>query len=231
MGFGSGTQVPPRWGNWVNLYQEGKMKKRVPWSIIVASLFVLTCTLPASAAFDWEGAGVIRVADPAVNPGQDISQVLFGSDTTSYYFRMDLAAAPGHSDLNTWYGIYLGTSGVPLDSPFQADFGLEATWRTFGSSPLFSPVFTDFTNPSHQISGQFFSQGNVLEWQVAKDALQSEWFTALSHSPSISFLGATLNAQGALIDSSPVAATPIPGAAWLLASGLIGLIGLRRKNA
>lgn len=41
--------------------------------------------------------------------------------------------------------------------------------------------------------------------------------------------GAWSNPGQVMIDDIEVSATPIPGAAWLLGSGLVGLVGLRRR--
>jgi hypothetical protein len=48
--------------------------------------------------------------------------------------------------------------------------------------------------------------------------------------PDVEYMATiTLDSAGNLtITNSPV---PVPGALWLLGSGLLGLVGLRRKNA
>lgn len=48
--------------------------------------------------------------------------------------------------------------------------------------------------------------------------------------PSDVYMGAAANGDGFDVNAvSAQAATPIPGAVWLLGSGLIGLVGIRRK--
>ena len=51
---------------------------------------------------------------------------------------------------------------------------------------------------------------------------------ATGTSTTIDF-GYSYNAQWFDLDDVSVLAVPIPGAIWLLGSGLIGLIGIRRK--
>lgn len=55
-------------------------------------------------------------------------------------------------------------------------------------------------------------------------------FTASGSSIVLSFIDATTAKEAsAIIDNVRISAVPIPAAAWLLGSGLIGLIGIRRR--
>ena len=54
-------------------------------------------------------------------------------------------------------------------------------------------------------------------------------FTALTTSTTLQFTGLEGNAYGAAIDNVRVEAVPVPAAAWMLGTGLIGLVALRRK--
>lgn len=54
-------------------------------------------------------------------------------------------------------------------------------------------------------------------------------FTADSTSTTLTFLSLEDNAYGPALDNVRLSAIPIPGAVWLFGSGLIGLVGIRRK--
>lgn len=68
--------------------------------------------------------------------------------------------------------------------------------------------------------------------QSASDYTLCSWvFTAVSDSSTLYFLSLEdeLSSYGAILDNVSVSATPIPGAVWLLGSGIVGLIGVRRR--
>lgn len=214
------------------------MNKKLFALFLAFAAFLVFGLTPSAHAdlFPWGSGNIITVTDPSPSPGQDIRQVLFGADTGSYYFRIDLAGAPVLSDTGTWYGIYLGLPGNVVTSPTGADFALEAGFRNFGGSPVFTPTFTDLRTHSASAARfleNFAAGGNILEWQISREALQSEWISAMGTAAAqeaFSFLAATLDPRGIVLDSTATTVTPLPGAAWLLASGMVAFVGLRRKS-
>ena len=55
------------------------------------------------------------------------------------------------------------------------------------------------------------------------------FFTAAGGSTTLTFTSMEADAYGPALDNVSVAPVPLPAAVWLLASGLIGLVGIRRR--
>jgi len=55
-------------------------------------------------------------------------------------------------------------------------------------------------------------------------------FTALSGQTTLTFMSLEPSAYGPAIDNVNVATVPIPPAVWLLGTGLVGLVAIRRKR-
>jgi len=65
--------------------------------------------------------------------------------------------------------------------------------------------------------------GDQLEWQIQRALLGDAFtFSAGTHSDVVSF--------GVTYDITNIAAVPVPAAAWLLGSGLLAAIGIRRRK-
>lgn len=64
--------------------------------------------------------------------------------------------------------------------------------------------------------------GNSLNWSIDKSSITTPFW----------FGGQTIDLSTAVIDHTNISSTntPIPGAAWLLGSGVLGLFGLKRKK-
>lgn len=78
-----------------------------------------------------------------------------------------------------------------------------------------------FTGSIDGTSGSLSSGGNVITWDLhGKTPSGVNWVAGLT----------TLNNVGIVDRVGPAAATPIPGAIWLLGSGIMGLVGLKRRN-
>lgn len=132
---------------------------------------------------------------------------------------------------------YVGYNGV-TDGPLVIeDDGLTATFTGFSmvgedgiltdfswgvdavASIAFSaPVYVDTLDLSGGINFTFES---FLNGGPSKDAIN---YIIFALEPTV------MNPMAMLgVESVEVSATPIPGAVWLLGSGLVGLVGLRRK--
>jgi hypothetical protein len=147
------------------------------------------------------------------------------SVTDQYVFQMNLLALPSTtSDNLPLYGIYLG--GPPLSAPGLGSYyptgfssSVEVFYMVWGTTGAFYnlPRGSSVSASFNLLQGQ-----NTLEWRVNTGSITS----------SSQFYGATSRlTDGYVFDTTaPAAVTPIPAAAWLLGSGLIGLIGIKRKD-
>lgn len=194
--------------------------------LVVSCILSLVCAFLStpvySALYSGPSLSTITDTDPEEDipvKSKNIQELRVGADTGSYYFQMLLEGAPA---ANTFYGVYLGLPGNSDLTIENADYAAESVLRTKYSN-YFWAYFTDYTGSKVESSIPGFRYENkVLEWTVAKTDIESSWFH---------YMGATSTSSGLISDTTAVAATPIPGAVWLLGSGLVGLIGLRRKNA
>lgn len=78
-----------------------------------------------------------------------------------------------------------------------------------------------------------FSTG-IATWRDTPNTSHSSFITNLAVDTEYDFYGVFTNLASGYAEASfnltvPPSATPIPGAIWLLGSGLIGLMGIRRK--
>lgn len=103
-------------------------------------------------------------------------------------------------------------------------------------STINSGLFFDFDGPyGFEMHGNWATEvsGNDDVFDVYLDSNFNEQYASLTWNPdtgtgSFDILGSNDAASGILV-SGP-SAVPIPAAVWLLGSGLIGLIGIRRKS-
>lgn len=196
---------------------EGKMKKLLT-SMIAAALFLGVSSPSKADYFDWSSSKVVSIEDSANDiistdlSAGDITRVSYGSDDLFHYFRMDLQSGPSHEFL---YEVHVNLDENVL---FGYDYLIDGT--TDGQYYLFG------TNDFLSVDGQ--AGNSFLEWRIDRNLLSSVF----------NFRGSTMTYDPSNVydsfdvDITSVAATPtpIPGAVWLLGSGLAGLIALRRKN-
>ncbi|MBI5576029.1 MAG: hypothetical protein HY896_06655 [Deltaproteobacteria bacterium] len=178
----------------------------------------------------------------ALTPGQDIVGSSFTSDATKYYFNLQLAGAPGGTGADDYansYGIYF-IGGAPNPPGNQGEY--------FGVSTALGENIDAYTYVNYTLGGNtnsivygkykgllengtfdspnfspmptFSANGSSLTWTIGKDQLAS----------SFSWLGATFGTGGTFYDKSSVAATPIPNAVWLFGSGVVALVGIKRRR-
>ena len=191
------------------------MKRIWKWLVpLTLSVFVLSVPMVAGAALTPPSltgyGGPSWLSTITDTPGDvstaanDIVAAYQGYDVTNYYFQVKMTRMNGgqHAD---YFVLHIGSLSftATYGSPFSQNPALTAN----------DAFATSTGTPGY------------LEWK----------FNAADH-PTIG-PGSTWYVEaftgGSLVDTAGNAsvATPIPNAAWLLGSGIIGLIGLRRRRA
>jgi hypothetical protein len=208
--------------------------------VLFAVLFLATLSQPAAAAFSWydwtDGYQLVRSGtNPALTSGQDIRNAFYAVNDGYKYFRMELYGSP-NLDANGYanqYGFFVNSGtgkdfpqySVPLGGTGKVDSYLNATVSpTFSGNLLFTPYGETYKNgvaPAVAFDLRFDRNGKYLDWAIPKDQLPDNftWLAATFHSSTLTVL-----------DKTAAVATPIPSAALLLGTGIVGLIGLRRRS-
>ena len=193
-------------------------------SSILATLFLTFTIVPAFADVTWNST--VSGTNNTTGDAQNIDYVRVGTDSTTdqYVMQMALDALPtGNSPLDnqTLYGIHLG--GPTLSAPIIGN----RYPNVLSSSDAVFAVWMDnagFHQVQHgsPLEAEFRVVDTSLEWRVPTSSIAStSWF-----------YGAIYELDHKLVwDTTQTAAvTPIPASAWLLGSGIIGLIGIMRRN-
>lgn len=219
--------------------------------LLVVVLFPLALAVPASAAYFYNWDTAQKFTDPVNDapytptPGQNVIAAWHAFDGTYHYFRLDLLSAPAYTVppgyANT-YGLFIDSKGggAPNSDRFVPgaltgiDYivGTELEFEGIRHSRL------DWDKTLQRWRGDEFQEsdnlrfhatengGSTLEWRVkeAGNFLIGSSFTwwAASMLPG--------NESGVGKQTYDVMATPIPNAAWLLGSGVLALIGLKRRR-
>lgn len=130
----------------------------------------------------------------------------------------------GQISLSEWGDYRLTNTGSSVD----VDGALIVTNL---ANPLAFPVFTPITSP-YDFG---IVDSNVHFWQAtATDLSQNGWSYINVTIQNILTASTTQNPSSAFIEKKfvglGVSTVPIPGAAWMLGAGLIGLVAVRRRN-
>lgn len=173
------------------------------------------------------------------NEGMDILELYFGQDTTNYYFRFDLEAAPsqtlsGETNFAGIYGVYIdtdnnaatGSDGIDWEYIPDAISGIEMIVDMHFDS--FLGGFHDFHDHNYDganwntaalAASRYEANGNVLEWSVPKADLPGTF--------SICVATHDQGSEVATYDLACYQGLPEPATASLLLLGLLTL--LRRR--
>ena len=206
-------------------------------AVLFVGTFLLTASQPASAAFSWydwtDGFQVVHDGNDGLPKGQDIRNAFYAAKDDYRYFRMELAGKPnqGANGFASVYGFFIDSGSGEKYPEYSSLLGLDAgNYLDAFTKPKKSGGLK-FTPDSGTLSGgtdyafdgvKFERNGKYLDWAIPKDQLPDtfSWVAATFHSSTLT-----------LLDKSNAVTTPIPSAAWLLGSGIIGLIGLKRRRS
>lgn len=157
------------------------------------------------------------------NAGDDIEASGFEGQLGGYFLRLGNGGLPGAAQVGSlridYDNAVSGASAEIWDIDWAKSQGTEQ-WlvQAFGASGLLgsetSPLGDDMT-----------LDGKPWTWSFNFNSNQIEYIT-------VSFTGSKTTGIGLAFDNfnTDSAAVPIPGAVWLLGSGLLGLFGVRRKK-
>lgn len=157
----------------------------------------------------------------------------------------------GNTDISGWT---VGDGGVDWImtywTPSDGAYSLDLSGTSAGSiSQTFDTVFGQQYKVLFDMAGNPDNSEKVKDLRVTAAAISSDYtfdatdmtktnmgwvensfyFTANSTTTTLEFLSLETNAYGPALDNVRLSAAPIPSAVWLLGSGLIGIVGIRRK--
>jgi len=232
------------------------MKKTRKQAALIAAAVATTGAIFASQAsaaftFDWTAANPSIKSYPdntadagGLKAGRDITNVWFGVDSDrNSYFRVDLAGTPsGNTKDNSSaqfaanYGIYFNVDQKASGKTYNELSGIDKALTV--SVVKFKPnnkTDTGLIWKKDTSNFDFQATGTTLEWKLTKgqfDALAKgltldpsgkyQWYAATRTSAATNGTTYDVGASNSV--------TPIPGAAWLLGSGIFGLVGLKRRS-
>jgi hypothetical protein len=138
----------------------------------------------------------------------DLNSVGFDPNNSGQYFQAHGQSGDGTDGFQ--FVDYFGDSLIFMLT------GTTTTYPSFPNEPDLDPSFFFYMNNGFEtllnIDALYFSSYNPIDQLSGLESLASD--------------GGDVVVELTAFDYTP---TPIPGAAWLLGSGLIGLVGLRRR--
>jgi hypothetical protein len=197
--------------------KEQKMKRFVTIMAVLSSVSIASGSAIAAPLYTWDSVTPIRDQIGDASSGIDIDSIRFARDAGgTKYFRMDVNGTPV---IGATYSFFVANSPTFLDPDYTfAD--------RFKNVISFTKTFTNNTDSD---ATSHFNYGSInnsnkffLEWSLENDSSLKPTFYVSGKS--------YLNPNPGGTDTTNVSATPIPSAAWLLASGVLCLIGLQRRN-
>ncbi len=226
---------------------------RHPGTKLAAILAGVLLAVYAQPAFAVVGETVYGLSGYSPTLGQEIVSITrsydYNIDIPSHYFAMTLAGVPDGEtgDYASAYAILINSSGDPIDpysvlTEFNANAFADVTTKLSISRDgsiyrlSYNPDFWNSSVPYSTfdpLSGFGFSRKALdtgealLTWTIPMNAIDGpfSWMGATFIENTNSEYGLDLVHMTGSTD-----AVPIPNALWLLGSGVVALIGLKRRK-
>jgi hypothetical protein len=209
-------------------------------ALFFAAAILFASTQPAAAAFSWYdwtgGKQVVHDSrDLSLGKGQDIRNAFYAVDDGYRYFRMELYGKPnqGANSYANLYGFFIqkgegnkynNDPGFSTPLGFDVDTYLGTYVKPkLGGGLKFTPDGGTYIGDTEYAFSQlkYERNGKYLDWAIPEGDLPDNF----------TWLAATLQkGSWIVLNSTAPVVTPIPSAALLLATGIVGLIGLKRKS-
>jgi hypothetical protein len=228
---------------------------------IVQVGFVTPAAAVITTPYDWVNGAHIELADPATETpaGRDITKISYAVDASNNLnFKMDLSAVPTNPGTLQKYSyvFYIDalspTAGSAVNAyknqtksgglTGQADppefiirydiqnFFIGNTYTASIQKWNGSTTWTDQTSAAglqwNGASTNGLVSGNSIEFQI-----NNTLFNGVFNVWGGTITPTSGNNYATIVDDTGAMVTPIPSAAWLLGSGIVGLIGLKRRMA
>lgn len=206
-------------------------------------------TDPANLAqFDYTGSPVAVVWDATASTS--VPNPLYNAHYGQWNGPKGSGSFSGGNIMNNGNG----AAGDPISGVMSVDFGTGAGTATMTGTPFFgSPwtadnvVFTAGMGPGLEVATMLFNWGAPaatacglancgihveVEFQLYPTAPGVfGFYTTKSYMFDGPFVGAQATFSGTATVQQAPAPVPVPAAAWLLGSGLLGLVGVARRKA
>ena len=211
---------------------------------------------PSFAAYLYDWSSRQRVADPVGGAGgsdwygRDIVAAWQAYNNGYLYFRIDLQSAPSGTippGYASTYGIYIDSRDGGAQSNYRyvpgavtgigplsgIDFIVSSevnpvnSWQLVWNKALQVWETNEFIGGNNLTFRHTENGGTTLEWRIKDGEGENHIGNSFTW-----WAGTMLPGEGTAketYDLTRATVTPIPSAAWLLGSGIIGLIGLKRR--
>lgn len=201
------------------------MKSNLKLPLLLVSIFLMVVPVQTALALIVNGPGPVRIVDGA-DSGSGVDGIAFNVTSPSGYDFGYVTGSPGSLTFNSI------ASNSPVSGPVDVGLGT-GSWsftggdivnfalkQNFGSGDIFS-IADGFGTLEFldQVSGSGVNPGILIPYF---NTLEISW-----NIPSLNF-GLSILDAGSQFDGLTV--VPIPPAALLFGTGLIGLIGIARRS-